>query len=132
MENQIFRNHSSFCLRNLTTAFFLPLLSDSFVLYLSPSALCPNSPCNTLIQRQRANDRGFRPGWGIFNPLVRVAIVTADLVVEPVDSQVTKAGGIGAEMVVRVAVILAVEVALVFPFSSVTKNNNEKNETGRG
>lgn len=55
-------------------------------------------------------------------PLVWVAVVAADLVVETIDSQVTEAGGIGAEMVVWVAIILAVDIALISPiFVSIKK-----------
>lgn len=93
MENQIFRNHSSFCLRKLATAFFLLLPISIHRLYAQIVLV-------TFSSIGRARTRGFGPRYGIANPLIRVAKVAANLVVEAVDSQVTEAGRIGAEMVV--------------------------------
>lgn len=68
----------------------------------------------------------------VFIKPLEAALVAADLVVETDGSQVTVPGVVGAEMGVWVAVILAVEVAIISPptFLSAKRKKKEKKKQG--
>lgn len=69
------------------------------------------------------SNRGYGPSQDVIQPLVGVAYVAADLVVESDGGQVSVAGIKGTEMPVA---ILAVEVAMIFPLSRQQKTEKKR------